>query len=82
MKGHEFFASGNKDMLHDSLQQGITKEIYTRKMRIFNFIYEFTYLKRELIKSIFSPSALHLLTLFAKESSSTSVRARSLALWS
>ena len=50
MKGHEFFASGNKDMLHESLQQGIMKEIYTRKLRIFNFTYEFTYLKRELIK--------------------------------
>lgn len=50
MKGHEFFAPGNKDMFHESLQQRITKGIYTRKMRIFNFIYEFTYLKMELIK--------------------------------
>ena len=47
---HEKSRVLRKDMLHESLQQGITKEIYTRKMRIFNFIYEFTYLKRELIK--------------------------------
>ena len=48
----KFFASGNKDTLHESLQQRITKGISTRKMRIFNFIFEFTYLKRELIRRI------------------------------